>query len=188
MLVWSASVLAAVTFCIGCGKSQNGTKSVNLSGAAPVASIKDSTGYTETKTDPFNSANGLESTRKLKPGAFGSYKGEKPPDTPTMEATALALDTGEAPKLSVGMLEHFSIIRTSFPFDYENDNAQLKSLYDLHKLDNVIKSDMDDMQKAVALMSYTRKFLDGGALPGPGVETGPSAFLVTKNQIGRAHV
>ncbi len=182
LLAWSVPVLATMVFCIGCGKSGKTTKGDSLSGTAVVATISDSTGYAVSQKDPFNPANAVESTRKLKPGAFGMYKGEKPPETPTIESVGVILSSGEGPKLSVGIFDNSIITRTSYPFDYENDNAAMKSLHDLHALDKVVLNDMNDLEKAVALMSYTKKFLDGGAIPGPDAEAGPSAFLITKNR------
>ncbi len=181
-LTWSIPVLVVSLFVTGCGKSERSGGEGSLKGTAVVASIKETAGYMVSKKDPFNPANGIESTRKQRPGAFGTYKGEMPPETPTIEAVGAVLNNGMAPKMTIGSFENTVIVRSNFPFDYENDNAALKSLYDLHGLDKVVRNDMTELEKAVALMSYTRKFLSGGSIPGPETENGPSAFLITKNR------
>jgi hypothetical protein len=137
--------------------------------------------FTVSVKDAFNSGNAIESARKTRITAFGAYRGTLPPETPTMEAASAVLNPSDMVKLNVGMFENKTLSISSFPFDYENDIASLKSLFALHNLEQVVRGTMNEMEKCVALCTYTNRFLSGGKLPGSDTVTGPSAFLITRN-------
>jgi hypothetical protein len=137
--------------------------------------------YTASEKDPFNAANGVESTRKTTSSSLGVYRGKLPDPTLTSEALAAVLREPGMKEYSSGLFDNKPLFLSTFPFDYENDVASLKSLYTLHSLDRVIRPGMTEMEKCAALCLCTNRFLAGGALPGPETMTGPSAFLITRN-------
>jgi hypothetical protein len=133
-------------------------------------------------SDPFNKGSKVESTRKTKLTDFGLIKGPLPNPTPDIDAVAEAVNLKDLPKISVAMFENSIWELPSYPFDYENDIAALKSLYKLHNLDRVLPVNGYEMDKMKSLTQYVYSFLEGGALPQKDTKTGPSAFLITENR------
>ena len=174
-------LLVPAVFIYGCGESGNAGKQPSMEGTAAAAPSPDGITFTATEKDAFNPGNKIESARKTRLTAFGAYRGAALTETPTIEAAAAVINPPNMVNLKVGRFENEILSISSFPFDYENDIASLKSLFALHNLDRVVRGDMTEMEKFAALCTYTYRFLAGGKLPGPDTITGPSAFLITRN-------
>lgn len=168
-------------FLCGCGGSGDSAKRPSREGVAAVAMSPAGMTFAVSEKDAFNPGNTVESKRKSHLTAFGAFRGTLPPETLTLEAATVVLNPPDMRNLGVGLLINEHLVITSFPFDYENDIASLKSLNAMHSLDRVIRADMTEMEKFAALCTYTQRFLSGGKLPGSGTISGPSAFLITRN-------
>jgi hypothetical protein len=174
-------VLAVSAAGPGCGGNGSEGKPPSIEGkAAPVLSAEGFT-YFESQKDPFNPGNMIESTRKSRLTSFGNYRGALPPPTLTMDALGAAINLENMPQFNIDLFQNNALVFTTFPFDYENDLASLKSLHTLHALDAVIGKDLNEMESFAALCTYTNRFLEGGKSPEPEASAGPSAFLITRN-------
>ncbi|MDP2984286.1 MAG: hypothetical protein Q8O92_13275 [Candidatus Latescibacter sp.] len=134
------------------------------------------------ESDPFNKGSRIESSRKGKLTDFGIIKVPLPTPTPNIDVVADVINLKDLPKISVALFENYSWEFPSYPFDYENDIASLKSLYKLHSLDRVLTANLSEMDKMNSLTRYAFSFLEGGTLKANNAAAGPSAFLITENR------
>lgn len=181
----------------GCTSKEKEQKQTTSQGKNTSMPIRKEPSFMTGESDPFNKGSKIESARKGKLTDFGIIKVPLPIPTPNINVAAEVIDLKDLPKISVALFENYSWEFPSYPFDYENDIASLKSLYKLHSLDRVLQasprtfseragtpikgSEMDNMN---ALTRYAFSFLEGGTLPANNAATGPSAFLITENRRG----
>ncbi len=134
--------------------------------------------------DRFHPRSPVESIRKQKLTNMGILKKKPPILTPDSESAEKALnppDTGYY-KAYAYFTDSIPPEIPSYPFDYENDIQALKRLYLQHNLDEIIKEEMSELDKMLALMVYTNEFLTGGKPPSPDMrwKLGPSAETITQ--------
>ena len=174
------AVSASVFFA--CNNGGGGKIKASTTGSVAFAAVSTPQELMTSQTDAFHSASKIESARKGKITPFGVIQSALPPETLQLEAAGVMLNPPEMKRMNIQRLENETLTFTSFPFDYENDIATLKSLYQMHGLDKVIKPEMTDLEKLSALSLYTYRFLEGGTVPPAGEENGPSALLITQNR------
>ena len=135
---------------------------------------------TEGEHDEFHPKSSIESVRKNKLTDFGMRTTPLPVFTPDTKSVDKAVENPEFFKMSVSIFINKNPVKPSYPFDFENDIAALKRLYNSHNLDSVLAKDMTELQKIKALMLYTYNFLVGGIEPTTETDIGPSAEIITK--------
>lgn len=175
-------VLSVSAILFGCGKVE---RSSEASGKASPVTVAGEPAYTVTQQDAYHTGSRAESARKNRITMLGSYPGTLPEATPTIDAAAAAINNHSVSQLKVSLFEHGVLRKTSFPFDYENDIAALKSLHAMHKLDTVVKGGTTDLERLIALARYTNEFLAGGSVPEGTTPSGPSALDITRNRLER---
>lgn len=174
------AVSASVFFA--CNNGGGGAVKTSSTGSVAFASVSNSQELMTSQKDTFNPGSKIESSKKGKLTQFGLIQSALPPETLNLEAAGAALNPHEMAKMSIQRMENSPLTLTSFPFDYENDIAALKSLYQLHNLDKIIHPEMSELEKCSALSLYTYHFLEGGTVPAAGNESGPSALQITQNR------
>ncbi len=175
-LTLSAAVFSACNN--GSGENTRGSSA----GSAAFAAVSTSQELMTSQKDAFHSASKIESARKGKLTSFGMIQSALPPETLRLEAAGVMLNPPDMKKMNIQRLENESLVIPAFPFDYENDIAALKSLFQMHGLDKIIRPGMTDMEKLSALSRYTYRFLEGGTVPPAGTEAGPSALQITRDR------
>jgi len=174
-------ILSIMVVLLGCTNKEKDQKSTSQEKNIPTP-IRTEPSFMTSQEDAFNKGNKIESSRKKKLADFGIINVSLPTPTPNIDIARDILNPNNMKKNNIIVFTNYSWNIPSFPFDYENDIAVLKSLYKLHNLDRVIPENGSDMVKMQSLMKYTYTFLNGGKLPEQGSVTGPSAFLITENR------
>jgi hypothetical protein len=167
---------------LGCTSKEKEQKQTASQGKNTSTPIRNEPSFKTSESDPFNKGSKIESARKGKLTEFGMIKVTLPKLTPTTDIANEVINSKDMQRINVGAFINYQIEFPSFPFDYENDIAALKSLYKLHNLERVIPVNGTQMDIMNSLMKYTVSFLDGGKLPSNGAANGPSAFLITQNR------
>ena len=165
-----------------CGQNETAFSGPHRTGTLPAPDRNSSEASFKSETDQFNPDSRFESIRKKRLTEFG-YRDTKPFPYPRTKA-GIQIAFNDSSIIDFGVLRFISgeLVQPSFPFDYENDTARLEQLYEDHRLGTVVNRNMGDLQALGALMVYTNRFLEGGSVPEPGDDPGPSAELITKRK------
>ncbi|MFC1551982.1 hypothetical protein ACFL6P_05380 [Candidatus Latescibacterota bacterium] len=131
--------------------------------------------------DEFHPNSEFESIRKKKLTNLGTLKTPPPAYTIDFDTAIKALNHQDLTPYNIERITSKLPWRPKYPFDYENDLSALKRLYDSHNLGtSVDKTDPSEIGAIKALMVYTHNFMEGGVMPTPETEPGPSAEVITK--------
>jgi hypothetical protein len=178
-------VIASVIFAgiIGCEQKES-IKVEQTTAGQPTGKHEEKVPVLMTgEKDQFHQNSRFESVRKSQLTNFGRASKPSPVITSDLESGNKALNSTGVVRYNVMTLENKPIDFPAYPFDYENDVNALKKLYDTHNLGSVVRSDMSEIDKLIALMVYTNQFLQGGRVPTQEEKwriTGPSAITITK--------
>lgn len=182
MIALCVALVVASTVFFGCNNQGGENNRSGMSGNIAQTLVSGPQELMTSEKDVFHPKSRIESARKGKLTNFGVITSELPEPTLDVYRAREVLIKREMLKFGVTHMYNKKLIFTSFPFDYENDIASLKVLSKMHKIDRIINPDMNELEKIEALSIYTYKFLEGGTIPEDGMETGPSAFFITKNR------
>jgi hypothetical protein len=131
--------------------------------------------------DEFHPKSEFESIRKKKLTNLGTLKTPPPAYTPDFDTAYDAMNPPDLLRYNIERITSNLPWRPKYPFDYENDLRALKRLYDSHNLDAVVNiSNISEIDAIKALMVYTHDFMEGGSIPSPDSDPGPSAEVITK--------
>ena len=168
----------------GCGgRDERSYEEPHRTGVVPeTVRAADNPEFFESERDSFHPGSRFESLRKNRLTDFGFREIDPPLLTPNahiLEQTAR--DEGFSGVMVTGF-KMYTFQEPAFPFDYENDISRLKKLAADHGLDTIIDSDASELDNLAALMQYTYRFLDGGTMPEPDDDRGPSAEYITRRR------
>ncbi|MFC1539494.1 hypothetical protein ACFL6H_08720 [Candidatus Latescibacterota bacterium] len=172
-------IMLFITVC-ACEKASQNNKEVDIREGS--SEIKETVKpvFMTGELDKFHPDSIFESIRKTKFTKFGTLKTPPPVYTPDTETALDAMNVPGFTPNNVIYIKSNLPWRPLYPFDYENDLNALKRLYDNHNLGDVVKDNMSEMDIIIALMVYTHNFMEGGILPTPETDVGPSAEVITK--------
>lgn len=173
------SVLMIVWLC-GCSGNEKAEKKSAVQESSSAQKTKAQPVLMTGEPDKFNQGNNIESIRKTKLTNFGRLT--SPPKFLTPDSKAIQKALAKPGFFTLRVINFYSkpIETPSYPFDYENDIDALKRLYSSHKLNELFTEKMPALQMLRLLMKYTYTFMEGGSIPSPADDIGPSAEIITK--------
>jgi hypothetical protein len=174
-------VLCVVFGLFGCDRKSPGHKEYQILNKAKTVGVKNADLMTGI-SDEFNPGNNIESRRKTNLTSFGRLKKHIQVATPNKDIAEKVINKKGFDKLMVTRLIQTPITIPSYPFDYENKVEALKKLSNQHNLKAIIKEDMSELDKLMALMVYVYDFFEGGTPLPPEMRwtAGPSAETITQ--------
>ena len=164
----------------GCqGKEKRSQSSIPQKGTLQTVEKK-TVAFMEGISDMFHPESSVESARKTRLTSFGLRTSPLPVPAPNIEVIREAISKPDFIDIVVREFKVKPVVFPAYPFDYENDIDALKRLYRDHHLDAIIHDDMSELDIMKALMLYTNRFMEGGTVPSPEQDLGPSAEVITK--------